>query len=72
MKVSIGIIAGVLVLAAVTTASTVFAPLALAFFIMALVLPVQSRLRYEAPRVGKGEMAFGIGIENCDPKTIRL
>lgn len=51
MKVSIGIIAGVLVLAAVTTASTVFAPLTLAFFVMAIVLPVQSRLQAWMPKL---------------------
>jgi AI-2 transport protein TqsA len=45
MKVSIGIIAVVLVIAAVSQASTVFAPLALALFIIALVWPVQSWLQ---------------------------
>jgi predicted PurR-regulated permease PerM len=45
MKISIGIIAVVLVAAAARLASTVFAPLTLALFIIVLVWPVQSRLQ---------------------------
>jgi predicted PurR-regulated permease PerM len=45
MKISIAIIAAVLVAAAASLASTVFAPLALALFIIALVWPVQSWLQ---------------------------
>jgi len=45
MKVSIAIIAAVLVVAAVSLASTVFAPIALALFLIALVWPVQSWLQ---------------------------
>src|SRR6516162_1126338 len=45
MKISIGIIAAVLVVAAASLASSVFAPLALALFIIALVWPVQSWLQ---------------------------
>lgn len=45
MKISIGIIAAVLVVAAVGLASTVFAPVALALFIIALVWPLQGRLQ---------------------------
>jgi AI-2 transport protein TqsA len=45
MKISIGIIATVLVVVAASWASTVLAPLALALFIIALVWPVQSRLQ---------------------------
>jgi AI-2 transport protein TqsA len=45
MKTSIGIIAVVLVAGAVAAASTVFAPLALALFIIALVWPIQLRLQ---------------------------
>jgi AI-2 transport protein TqsA len=45
MKISMGIIAVVLVVAAARLASSVFAPLALALFIIALVWPVQSSLQ---------------------------
>jgi predicted PurR-regulated permease PerM len=51
MKVSIGIIAAVLVIAAAALASTVFAPLALALFIIALVWPMQSRLQARMPNL---------------------
>ena len=45
MKISIAIIAAVLAAAAASLASTVFAPVALALFIIALVWPVQSWLQ---------------------------
>jgi AI-2 transport protein TqsA len=51
MKISIGIIAVILAIAAVTIASTVFAPLALAFFVIALVWPVQRWLQERIPRL---------------------
>ena len=50
MKISIAIMAAVLVVAAASFASTVFAPIALALFIIALVWPVQSWLQ---PRISK-------------------
>jgi AI-2 transport protein TqsA len=51
MKVSIGITAAILVLAAAALASTVLAPLALALFIIALVWPLQSRLSVSMPKL---------------------
>src|SRR5262249_9595557 len=51
MKVSIGIIAGVMMLAAAGAASTVFAPLALALFTIALVWPIQFRLQSYMPKL---------------------
>jgi AI-2 transport protein TqsA len=51
MKVGIGIIAAVLVFAAAALASTVFAPFALALFIIALVWPVQSGLQARLPKL---------------------
>jgi predicted PurR-regulated permease PerM len=51
MKIGIGIIAAILVIAVVTIASTVFAPLALAFFVIALVWPVQRWLQGWMPRL---------------------
>jgi predicted PurR-regulated permease PerM len=50
MKISIGILA-VLLIAAAALASTVFAPLALAFFIVALVWPVQQQLQVRMPKL---------------------
>jgi AI-2 transport protein TqsA len=51
MKVSIRIIAGVTVVAAITYASKVFAPLALALFIIALVWPLQHWLQTRMPKL---------------------
>jgi AI-2 transport protein TqsA len=51
MKIAIGIIAGVLLAAAARQASTVFAPLALALFIIAIVWPLQSRLQAKMPKL---------------------
>ncbi len=51
MKVSLGIIAVVLVFAAAAAASTVLAPLALALFMIALVWPVQQRLQSWMPKL---------------------
>jgi AI-2 transport protein TqsA len=51
MNTGIAIIASVVLLAAVAQASTVFAPLALALFIIALVWPLQSRLQRRLPKL---------------------
>jgi predicted PurR-regulated permease PerM len=51
MKVSIQIITGVAIVAAITLANTVFAPLALALFIIALVWPMQHRLQNRMPKL---------------------
>ena len=51
MKIGVGIIATVLVVAAASLASSVFAPLALALFIIALVWPLQSRLQGSMPKL---------------------
>jgi AI-2 transport protein TqsA len=58
MKTGIGIIAVVLGIAAVTVASTVFAPLALAFFVIALVWPLQRWLQQRMP----GLLALAITV----------
>ena len=49
LDVSVGIIAAVVVSAAAYQASTVFAPLALALFIIAIVWPLQSWLQARMP-----------------------
>ncbi|MBR1269938.1 AI-2E family transporter [Bradyrhizobium sp. AUGA SZCCT0222] len=51
MKIAVGIIAAVLLAAAAKEASAVFAPLALALFIIAIVWPLQSRLQARMPKL---------------------
>ncbi|MBR1225922.1 MULTISPECIES: AI-2E family transporter [unclassified Bradyrhizobium] len=51
MKIAVGIIAAVLLAAAAKEASAVFAPLALALFIIAIVWPLQSRLQAKMPKL---------------------
>jgi AI-2 transport protein TqsA len=51
LRIMSGIVAAVLVAAAVQQASTVFAPLALALFIIAIVWPLQHRLQSRMPRL---------------------
>ena len=51
MKITVGIIAAVLLAAAAAHASTVFAPLALAIFIVAIVWPLQHRLQTRMPKL---------------------
>jgi AI-2 transport protein TqsA len=50
-RISTGIIAAVLVAAATSQASAVFAPLALALFIIAIVWPLQHRLQSRMPKL---------------------
>jgi AI-2 transport protein TqsA len=50
LKITVGIIAAVLAAAAFQQASTVFAPLALAIFIIAIVWPLQYRLQAQMPK----------------------
>ena len=58
MKIAVGIVAAVLVAAALAQASTVFAPLALALFIIALVWPMQSWLQARIPKL----LALGVTV----------
>jgi AI-2 transport protein TqsA len=51
MKIALGIITAVLLAAAVREASTVFAPLAVALFIIAIVWPLQNRLQAMLPKL---------------------
>jgi AI-2 transport protein TqsA len=51
MKIAVWIIAVVLLATAASQASAVFAPLALAFFIIAIVWPLQSRLQAKMPKL---------------------
>jgi AI-2 transport protein TqsA len=51
MRIAVAIIAAVLLAAALKEASSVFAPLALGFFAIALVWPLQSRLQARIPKL---------------------
>jgi AI-2 transport protein TqsA len=51
MNIAVGIIAVILLAAAVRQASAVFAPLALALFIVAIVWPLQNRLQEKMPKL---------------------
>src|SRR5215469_17226211 len=49
LKIAVGLVAAVLIAAALAQASTVFAPLALALFIIAIVWPLQQWLQVRMP-----------------------
>jgi predicted PurR-regulated permease PerM len=51
LRVSVGLCAAVIVVAALYFASTIFAPLAFAFLIIAMIWPVQKRLQARLPKL---------------------
>jgi predicted PurR-regulated permease PerM len=51
LKIAVGLVAAVLIAAALAQASTVFAPLALALFIIAIVWPLQHWLEVRIPKL---------------------
>jgi AI-2 transport protein TqsA len=65
MKIAVGIIAVVLLAAAVREASAVFAPLALAFFIIGIVWPLQSRLQTKIPKLLALALSIVVTIAVC-------
>ncbi|MBR1146071.1 AI-2E family transporter [Bradyrhizobium sp. AUGA SZCCT0431] len=65
MKIAVGIIAVVLLAAAVRQASAVFAPLALALFIIAIVWPLQSRLQARMPKLLALALTIVVTIVVC-------
>jgi AI-2 transport protein TqsA len=65
MKIAVGIIAVVLLAAAVREASAVLAPLALAFFIIAIVWPLQSRLQANMPKLIALALTVVVTIAVC-------
>jgi AI-2 transport protein TqsA len=65
MKITVGIIAAVLVAAATSQASRVFAPLALAIFIIAIVWPLQNRLRAQMPKLVALAITIVVTITVC-------
>ncbi|MBR1153540.1 AI-2E family transporter [Bradyrhizobium sp. JYMT SZCCT0428] len=65
MKFAVGIIAVVLLAAAFRQASAVFAPLALALFIIAIVWPLQSRLQAKIPKLLALALTIVVTIVVC-------
>jgi predicted PurR-regulated permease PerM len=65
MKIAVGIIAAVLLATAARQASAVFAPLALALFIIAIVWPLQSRLQVKMPKLLALAVTIVVTIAVC-------
>jgi len=65
MKITVGIIAAVLLAAAAAQASRVFAPLALAIFIIAIVWPLQNRLQARMPKLVALAITLIVTIAIC-------
>ena len=60
-----GLVAAVIVAAAAAQASTVFAPLALALFIIAIVWPLQHRLQLWMPRLVALAITIVVTVAVC-------
>jgi len=58
LKIAVGLVSAVLIAAALSQARTVFEPLALAFFIIAIVWPLQHWLQVQIPKL----LALGVTI----------
>ncbi len=65
LKIAVGIVATVLLAAAVTQASSVFAPLALAIFIIAIVWPLQHRLQARMPKLLALAITIAVTVAVC-------
>ncbi|HZC98443.1 MAG TPA: AI-2E family transporter, partial [Bradyrhizobium sp.] len=65
MKIAVGIIAAVLLASAAQQASAVFAPLAVALFIIAIVWPLQSRLQARMPKLVALAITLVVTIVVC-------
>ena len=65
LKITTGIIAAVLVIAAAAQASRVFAPLAAALFIIAIVWPVQKRLQSWMPKLAALAITIIVTVAVC-------
>jgi AI-2 transport protein TqsA len=65
MNIAVGIIAAILLAAAAGQASAVFAPLALALFIIAIVWPLQSRLQAKMPKLLALAVTIVVTIAVC-------
>ena len=65
LKAAIGIIAAILIAAALAQASRVFAPLAAAIFIIAVVWPIQRRLQRWMPKLAALAITIVITVAVC-------
>ncbi|MEH2468928.1 AI-2 transport protein TqsA [Nitrobacteraceae bacterium AZCC 2161] len=65
MKIAIGIIAALLVAAAAKQASAVLAPLALTFFIIAIIWPLQDRLQARMPKLLALAITIVVTVAAC-------
>jgi predicted PurR-regulated permease PerM len=65
MNIAVGIIAAILLAAAAGQASAVFAPLALALFIIAIVWPLQNRLQTKMPKLLALAVTIVVTIAVC-------
>jgi AI-2 transport protein TqsA len=65
MNIGVGIIAAILLAAAAGQASAVFAPLALALFIIAIVWPLQNRLQAKIPKLLALAVTIVVTIAVC-------
>jgi predicted PurR-regulated permease PerM len=65
MNIAVGIIAAILLAAAAGQASAVFAPLALALFIIAIVWPLQNRLQTKMPELLALAVTIVVTIAVC-------
>jgi AI-2 transport protein TqsA len=65
LKIIVGIIAAVLLAAAASQASTVFAPLALALFIIAIVWPLQHQLQSRMPKLLALSITMVVTVAVC-------
>jgi AI-2 transport protein TqsA len=65
LKVTTGIIAAVLVVAALSQMSRVFAPLAAALFIIAIVWPIQKRLQSWMPKLAALAITIVVTVAIC-------
>jgi predicted PurR-regulated permease PerM len=65
LRVTVGIIASVAIAIAAYQAANVFAPLALAIFIIAIVWPLQSRLQLHMPKLVALAITLFLTIAVC-------
>ena len=65
LRVAVGIIASVAIAIAAYQAANVFAPLALAIFMIAIVYPLQSRLQLRMPKFGALAITLFLTIAVC-------
>jgi AI-2 transport protein TqsA len=71
LKITVGIIAAILLAAAAAQASTVVAPLALAIFIIAIVWPLQQRLQAWMPKLLALAITIVLTVAVCASSSLQ-